>query len=408
MCVLTVVCTGKFFCFFFFQAEDGIRDHAQSRGLGDVYKRQGLNINPKGIYVDVTFGGGGHSQEILKNITAGRLIAFDQDEEAIQNRIEDDRFLLLNQNFRYLKNFLRLYNALPVDGIIADLGVSSHQIDSPERGFSTRFDGELDLRMDKRKKLTARYVVNKYTENQLKLLFSQYGEVRNASKLANTIIHFRNEKEINSTATLKEAMATCIDKRTENKYLAQVFQALRIEVNSEMDALKDLLIQAGEVLKPGGRLVVMSYHSLEDRLVKNFFKAGNFEGEVKKDFFGNPIVPFKLINRKPIVASQDELNENNRARSSKLRIAEKYQQMASSNILKEKQISEVTEPKKQVKKKTKTKFSVKVISFQRVIHSILDGTILTKKNLVKLLPFFSLCFFTGNYLHSQYLSLIHI
>ncbi|HPT03509.1 MAG TPA: 16S rRNA (cytosine(1402)-N(4))-methyltransferase RsmH [Bacteroidales bacterium] len=284
----------------------------------------GLNINPKGIYVDVTFGGGGHSQEILKNITTGRLIAFDQDEEAIQNRIEDDRFLLLNQNFRYLKNFLRLYNALPVDGIIADLGVSSHQIDSPERGFSTRFDGELDLRMDKRKKLTARYVVNKYTENQLKLLFSQYGEVRNASKLANTIIHFRNEKEINSTATLKEAMATCIDKRTENKYLAQVFQALRIEVNSEMDALKDLLIQAGEVLKPGGRLVVMSYHSLEDRLVKNFFKAGNFEGVVKKDFFGNPMTPFRLINRKPIVASQDELNENNRARSSKLRIAEKY------------------------------------------------------------------------------------
>ncbi len=284
----------------------------------------GLNINPKGIYVDVTFGGGGHSQEILKNITTGRLIAFDQDEEAIQNRIEDDRFLLLNQNFRYLKNFLRLYNALPVDGIIADLGVSSHQIDSPERGFSTRFDGELDLRMDKRKKLTARYVVNKYTENQLKLLFSQYGEVRNASKLANTIIHFRNEKEINSTATLKEAMATCIDKRTENKYLAQVFQALRIEVNSEMDALKDLLIQSGEVLKPGGRLVVMSYHSLEDRLVKNFFKAGNFEGVVKKDFFGNPMTPFRLINRKPIVASQDELNENNRARSSKLRIAEKY------------------------------------------------------------------------------------
>lgn len=284
----------------------------------------GLNIDPKGIYVDVTFGGGGHSQEILKNITTGRLIAFDQDEEAIQNRIEDDRFLLLNQNFRYLKNFLRLYNALPVDGIIADLGVSSHQIDSPERGFSTRFDGELDLRMDKRKKLTARYVVNKYTENQLKLLFSQYGEVRNASKLANTIIHFRNEKEINSTATLKEAMATCIDKRTENKYLAQVFQALRIEVNSEMDALKDLLIQSGEVLKPGGRLVVMSYHSLEDRLVKNFFKAGNFEGVVKKDFFGNPITPFRLINRKPIVASQDELNENNRARSSKLRIAEKH------------------------------------------------------------------------------------
>ncbi|HNY06459.1 MAG TPA: 16S rRNA (cytosine(1402)-N(4))-methyltransferase RsmH [Bacteroidales bacterium] len=284
----------------------------------------GLNIDPKGIYVDVTFGGGGHSQEILKNITTGRLIAFDQDEEAIQNRIEDDRFLLLNQNFRYLKNFLRLYNALPVDGIIADLGVSSHQIDSPERGFSTRFDGELDLRMDKRKKLTARYVVNKYTENQLKLLFSQYGEVRNASKLANTIIHFRNEKEINSTATLKEAMATCIDKRTENKYLAQVFQALRIEVNSEMDALKDLLIQAGEVLKPGGRLVVMSYHSLEDRLVKNFFKAGNFEGVVKKDFFGNPMTPFRLINRKPIVASQDELNENNRARSSKLRIAEKH------------------------------------------------------------------------------------
>jgi S-adenosyl-methyltransferase MraW len=284
----------------------------------------GLNINPEGIYVDVTFGGGGHSREILKNITTGRLIAFDQDEEAIQNRIEDDRFLLLNQNFRYLKNFLRLYNALPVDGIIADLGVSSHQIDSPDRGFSTRFDGELDLRMDERKKLTARYVVNKYTENQLKLLFSQYGEVRNAAKLANTIIHFRNEKEINSTVALKEAIASCIDKRTENKYLAQVFQALRIEVNSEMDALKDLLIQAGEVLKPGGRLVVMSYHSLEDRLVKNFFKAGNFEGEVKKDFFGNPMVPFRLINRKPIIASQDELNENNRARSSKLRIAEKY------------------------------------------------------------------------------------
>jgi len=283
----------------------------------------GLSINPKGIYVDVTFGGGGHSIEILKNITSGKLIAFDQDEEALINRIDDDRFSLLNQNFRYLKNFLRLYNALPVDGILADLGVSSHQIDSPERGFSTRFDGELDLRMDKRKKLTAKDVVTKYTETQLQSVFSQYGEIRNSAKLAASIIQFRNSKVINSTTLLKEAVSDCIDKHTENKYLAQLFQALRIEVNSEMDALKEMLLQTSEVLKPGGRLVVMSYHSLEDRLVKNFIKSGNFDGNIEKDFFGNPIVPLKAINRKPIMASLDEVKENNRARSAKLRIAEK-------------------------------------------------------------------------------------
>jgi len=283
----------------------------------------GLAIKPQGTYVDVTYGGGGHSRAILEKLTTGRLIAFDQDADVIRNTIEDDRFLLLNQNFKYLKNFLRLHNALPVDGILADLGISSHQIDDPERGFSTRFEGDIDFRMDRRKELNGRMVVNTWDEHELIKIFAVYGEVPNPKKLAINIINYRHNKEIITTEDLKEAIGNCAPKGKEFRYQAQVFQALRIEVNGELDALKELLIQANDVLAPGGRLVVLTYHSLEDRLVKNFIKTGNFEAVLEKDFFGNQIVPFKRISRKPITPSDKELQENNRARSAKLRIAEK-------------------------------------------------------------------------------------
>src|ERR1035437_5761014 len=283
----------------------------------------GLNINPAGTYVDVTYGGGGHSRVILEKLTTGRLIAFDQDADAIDNTIDDERFVLLNQNFKYLKNFLRLHNAIPVDGILADLGISSHQIDNPERGFSTRFEGDIDFRMDRRKKLSGRELINTWEEEDLLRIFAHYGEVPNPRKLANNIISYRQNKEIITTSDLKEAIGNCAPRGKEFKYQAQVFQALRIEVNGELDALKELLKQATEVLAPGGRLVVLTYHSLEDRLVKNFIKTGNFEGKLEKDFFGNPIVPLRQISRKPIIASEEEITENNRARSAKLRIAEK-------------------------------------------------------------------------------------
>lgn len=283
----------------------------------------GLNINPKGIYVDVTFGGGGHSREILKHLTTGKLYAFDQDEDAVRNKIDDPRFVLIRQNFRYLKNFLKMYNALPIDGLLADLGVSSHQFDEADRGFSTRFDAKLDMRMDQGAKLTAADVLNTYTEEELKRIFKIYGEVENAGRLAYQIVHVRNEKKIATVNDLKVAIEKCVKRGRENKYYAQVFQALRIEVNKELDALKELLIQSLEVLKPGGRLVVISYQSLEDKLVKNMIRSGKFEGEVEKDFYGNQLAPFKAITRKAIIPSEEEVLENSRARSAKLRIAEK-------------------------------------------------------------------------------------
>lgn len=284
----------------------------------------GLDINPKGIYVDVTFGGGGHSREIIKNLDKdGVLVAFDQDEDAKRNLIDDKRFVFVDQNFRYLKNNLRLNGIFPVDGILADLGVSSHQFDVPERGFSIRFDGELDMRMDQSAELTAKEVVNTYHEQDLHKIFGIYGEIQNAKTLAKTVVTSRLNKEITSIQDLKQVIAKHIPKGKENKYLAQVFQALRIEVNGEMDALKDFLEQTAEVLKPGGRLVVMSYHSLEDRLVKNFMAKGKFSGEVEKDFYGNEIKPFTVLTKKSITASEDELRQNNRARSAKLRIAVK-------------------------------------------------------------------------------------
>ncbi len=283
----------------------------------------GLDINPKGIYVDVTFGGGGHSREILKHLTTGKLYAFDQDEDAAKNKIDDERFILIKQNFRYLKNFLKMYNALPIDGLLADLGVSSHQFDEADRGFSTRFDAKLDMRMDRNSKLTAADILNTYSEEELKCVFKNYGEVDNAGRLAYQIFHSKKEKHIETVNDLKVAIEKCVKRGRENQYYAQVFQALRIEVNKELDVLKDLLMQCSEVLKPGGRLVVISYQSLEDRLVKNIIRSGKFEGEVEKDFFGNQLTPFKAITRKPIVPSDAEITENSRARSAKLRIAEK-------------------------------------------------------------------------------------
>ncbi len=283
----------------------------------------GLNINPEGVYVDVTFGGGGHSREILRHLTTGKLYAFDQDDDAVKNKIDDERFVLIKQNFRYLKNFLKMYNALPIDGLLADLGVSSHQFDEAERGFSIRFDAKLDMRMDQNAKQTAADVLNTYSEEDLKRIFKLYGEVDNAGYLASIIFHNRKDKAIETVNDLKVMITKCVKRGKENQYYAQVFQALRIEVNKEMDVLQELLLQSLDVLKPGGRLVMISYHSLEDRLVKNIMRSGKFEGEVEKDFFGNQLTPFKQISKKPIVPSDEENKINSRARSAKLRIAEK-------------------------------------------------------------------------------------
>jgi len=284
---------------------------------------EGLGINPSGIYADVTFGGGGHSREILNKLDAGgRLIAFDQDEDALQNTIEDERFTLVNENFRYLKNFLRLHKAFPLDGILADLGISSHQIDTPERGFATRFEGPLDMRMARNQGVTAAHMVNTYPEERLCSIFKLFGEISNARQLASAITQSRTNP-ITTTSELKEAIKQCIPANYESKYLAQVFQAIRIEINDEMGALQAMLKQCADALKPGGRLVVISYHSLEDRLVKNYMKTGNFEGIPEKDFFGNIITPLKAITRKPITPAAAELKSNPRSRSAKLRIAQK-------------------------------------------------------------------------------------
>ncbi len=284
---------------------------------------EGLRINPSGIYADLTFGGGGHSGEILQKLNAGgRLIAFDQDEDAIGNTIEDERFILLTENFRYIKNFLRLHKALPLDGILADLGISSHQIDTPDRGFATRYEGPLDMRMARKQANTAADLINNYPEEKLKSVFKLYGEIANARQLAYKIVQARTNP-ITTTSELKEAIKSCLPYKNEYKYLAQVFQAIRIELNDEMGALQAMLKQSADVLKPGGRLVVISYHSLEDRLVKNFIKSGNFEGELEKDFYGNIISPLTSITRKPITPSTAELENNPRSRSAKLRIAQK-------------------------------------------------------------------------------------
>lgn len=285
---------------------------------------EGLNIRPDGTYVDVTFGGGGHSRAIMERLGPdGHLIGFDQDEDALANALDDSRFTLIHENFRYLKSYLRLHAVRKIDGLLADLGVSSHQFDVADRGFSTRLDGELDLRMDRRQELTAKELVNSADEQELTRLLRLYGELPNAYQMAKAICKARAEKAIETTFDLREAVSRHLPRGMENKYLAMLFQALRIEVNGELEALQAMLQQAVEILNPGGRLVVMSYHSLEDRLVKNFFKTGNFEGKLEKDFYGNPIVPLKLVTRKPVTASEEELQLNNRSRSAKLRVAEK-------------------------------------------------------------------------------------
>jgi 16S rRNA (cytosine1402-N4)-methyltransferase len=284
----------------------------------------GLAIKPDGVYVDVTFGGGGHSREILKHLGPdGVLIAFDQDPDAQRNKIEDPRFHFVDQNFAYLKNNLRLLGYKAVDGILADLGVSSHQFNEPERGFSTRFESALDMRMDKQSALTAADILNAYTEEQLHRIFGIYGEVKNAKTLAKAVVTARVSQPISTLAAFKLAIAAHIPKGKENKYMAQVFQALRIEVNKEIEVLERFLEQTAEVLKPGGRLVVMSYHSLEDRPVKNFIAKGKVRGEVEKDFYGNQQKPFTVITRKAVVADEAELEGNTRARSAKLRIGER-------------------------------------------------------------------------------------
>ena len=283
----------------------------------------GLNIKPDGIYVDVTFGGGGHSREILSRLGPnGKLFAFDQDEDALANALPDERFTLINENFRFIKRFLRFYGVKSVDGILADLGVSSHQFDVAERGFSTRFDAGLDMRMSQKNDLNAYRVVNEYDDANLRRVFLDYGELKNAPALARTIIEAREHQPIKTTDELKEVLAKYLPERVRNKILAQIYQAIRIEVNQEMDVLKEFLQQSLEVLNPGGRLSVISYHSLEDRLVKRFIKNGMFEGEPERDFYGNYSVPFKTIG-KLIVPDNDEIKINNRARSAKLRIAEK-------------------------------------------------------------------------------------
>ena len=308
---------------------------------------KGLALRPDGTYVDVTFGGGGHSRAILERLgEAGRLLAFDQDGDAAARVCSGEwivgstrtqmlstthyslptNFTFINENFRYLKSFLRLHGVRQVDGILADLGVSSHQFDVAERGFSTRFDGELDLRMDRRSETTAAGLVNTLGEEDLARLLKLYGELPNARQMAKAIVKARSsESGIRTTGELKEAVQKHLPRGMENKYLAMLFQALRIEVNGELEALKEMLQQACEVLAPGGRLVVISYHSLEDRLVKNFMRSGNFEGEVEKDFYGNVLSPIRLVSRGAIQASEAELAANNRSRSARLRVGERME-----------------------------------------------------------------------------------
>ncbi|MGM0667023.1 MAG: 16S rRNA (cytosine(1402)-N(4))-methyltransferase RsmH [Bacteroidota bacterium] len=283
----------------------------------------GLNIQPDGIYVDVTFGGGGHSGEILKRLDRGKLIAFDQDAEAEMNKPVDDRFLFINQNFRFLRNNLLYHGVEAINGLVADLGVSSRQFDDPARGFSYRFDSELDMRMSQSTGKTAADIVNGYTQEHLRTILKEYGEFRNAGAIASAIVEHRKSNPLRTTLDLVESVSDYLPVHSENKYLSRLFQALRMEVNREMEFLREMLLQAQEMLVRGGRIAVVAYHSIEDRLVKNFFRTGNFEGLEKKDFYGNPGSPFVLVNRKVISPSEDEIMHNRRARSARLRIAEK-------------------------------------------------------------------------------------
>ena len=284
---------------------------------------EGLNISPDGVYVDVTFGGGGHSKEILSKLgPKGKLIAFDQDQDALLNTINDDRFVLINENFRYIKRFLKFYGHKTVDGVLADFGVSSHQFDVAERGFSTRFNADLDMRMNQNIKLSAYHVVNEYDEEQIKQVLFNYGELRQAPAMAREIVSQRKNEEIRTTEQLKQVLKRFLQHKKENKVLAQIYQAVRIEVNQELEVLKEFLLQTSELLNKGGRLSVISYHSLEDRLVKRFIRNGLFEGEPERDIFGNFEVPFKKVGGL-IIPSAEEIKLNNRARSAKLRIAEK-------------------------------------------------------------------------------------
>ncbi len=286
---------------------------------------EGLYLQQGGVYADLTFGGGGHTKEILKNLEGGRVFGFDQDQDAVANAndIQDDRFTLIEGNFRFMKRYLKFQGVEKIDGLLADLGISSHQIDSPDRGFSTRFDGKLDMRMDRSAKRTAREVVSEYSEEDLHRIFGMYGEVRNARTLAAAIVKSRVNKQINTIADFKDIVLPLAPRKAENKYLAQVFQGLRIEVNDELKSLEEMLLQTSEVIRKGGRLVIISYHSLEDRIVKNFINKGKFFGELEKDIYGNYETPFHAINKKPIEASDEEVKINNRARSAKLRIAER-------------------------------------------------------------------------------------
>lgn len=284
---------------------------------------EGLNIQPGKTYVDATFGGGGHAQKILEKLDGGRLIAFDQDEDARDNTFDDERLIFVKGNFRYLRNYLKYYQAFPCDGILADLGISSHQIDNPGRGFSTRYDGPLDFRMNTSQSFTGEDLVNDYDFDDLVYALKNYGEIKNAKALAKGIIKARQNERLNSIEQLKKHVEKYAQRNMEYKYLARVFQAIRIEVNQEMQALEQLLRDVPEALKPGGRLVVISYHSLEDRMVKNMIKTGNLEGNLDKDFYGNVRKPLEAINRKPITPSEEETENNPRARSAKLRIAQK-------------------------------------------------------------------------------------
>lgn len=284
---------------------------------------EGLKINPDGVYVDVTFGGGGHSREILKGLNSGKLVAFDQDSDALANIPKDEHLIFVQHNFRFLKNFLKYHGINQIDGLLADLGVSSHQFDDASRGFTFREDSALDMRMNQQAKISAFSVINEYSEEKLADVFYYYGEIQNARRLAGIIVRSRVNTPIETSAKLVEYLKPMTPPHQQNKFLAQVFQAIRIEVNGELEALKSMLMQAREMLKPGGRLVILTYHSLEDRLVKNFMKTGNFEGKPDKDFYGRVKNDFILINKNVIVPNEAEIERNNRARSAKLRIAEK-------------------------------------------------------------------------------------
>lgn len=284
---------------------------------------EGLNIHPDGVYVDATFGSGGHSRKITEKLSTGKLIAFDQDQDSTRNLIEDQRFIFINENFRYLKNFLRFQGIHHIDGLLADLGISSWQIDQADRGFSTRLSGPLDMRMNRDQGISAGQVINEYSGEQLTHIFRSYGELENARKVSENILAARMDQPLQTTEELKNILLKSAPRGKENQYLARVFQAIRIEVNEELEALKDLIKGATDMLNPGGRLVIISYHSLEDRLVKNFFKTGNFEGKAEKDFYGNLVSPLLPVNRKAIVPTDEEQSANPRSRSAKLRIAEK-------------------------------------------------------------------------------------